>query len=1452
LTFKISQKTVDGSRLTVDGLARNCFRQPSTVYHFLTLILLYHKNCFNMRKLKIGLIALFALTFVFSAEAYKAPEREGKPAQANKPVNFRVDCTTAQGNIDQDVNNVRARLNNGGDVWWDRANGSYIVPKVANDETPVSSIYAGAVWLGGIDPGGNLKVAAQTYGNQGSDSDFWAGPIDPETGATDKEICDNWDKFFVVTKQEVQEHLFRLQDRIDNGTAYTEDQIPAGVKGWPGRANEYFEEINGFPLPSTSQGLAGFWDETLDGIYEPLDGDFPIIEIVGCKDLENLPPPPDQMIFWIYNDSGDFGNVHGESGGDKIQMEVQVQAFAYSSDDEINNMTFQRYKLINRADENIDSTYFAMWVDADLGCANDDFVGCDTARSLAYIYNADAADGISGISCDGVPTYGTNIPIVGIDYFRGPLDEDRNELGMSSFTYYSRGGQGQPPGTEDPNSAIEYYRYLSGSWRDGSPFEFGGDGYQEGTFPIKYAFPSQPNGTQDSDWSSCHPNPGAQPLDPLDRRTIQASGPFTLQPGAVNELIIGVVWVADQVYPCPKLNTLLFADETAQALFNNCFDLNEGPDAPDADWVELDREIIAVLSNDSISFNTNNSSEGYFEPDAFAPADLSDSVKAYVFEGYLLYQLKGPQVGADELTNPDKARLIRQVDINNGITKIYNWKPVNEEDNPDFISEPILVPDLIVDGEDKGIRHTFQITTDAFADGDTRLINHKKYFYTVRSYGHNEYEQYDPVEGTGQKLPAIVGGGNVGDESGLGYYTVIPRPITDKTLNAEYGAGAPITRVDGVGVGGNFVDITAESRNRMFAAGEVDQFDDQDDLSTFDGIIDYKDGAGPIEVQVYNPLEVKDGDYQITFVDENMDNDILDNNVRWVLTDLNDPSLVIESSGNISNFNDQVLAELGITVGIGQTPDVGTKADRTNGVIGADIEYLDENKVRWFNALPDEWAPGITEYNVSPFYPAVSPQIYDYADTDLGGANDGLDPFQALTNIGEGFFFPFLLGDFRNRATNPVGGYISPNWKPNGGLVSNTAPDFLPLLRNIDIVFTSDKSKWSRCVIIEMRTPEYNTFPTPTGETAKAEGNRLHMQARAAKSVGKEAGADGMPMPDGDTWEKVNSSGTVTDSGDREGMGWFPGYAVDVETGERLNVFFGENSAYDESNGSLDRYTGVQLDDNGSPVIRPTGRDMMFNPTSQPYLDFLGADENATPTIFDFVSGGQHWIYVDGQKYDRCENLHSRLDPERQSNQFSPVSGLKRVQWSGLPLLPRGVSMLSYANGLIPNDMIMKVRVDNPYQVKVGTGEFNGYPTYRFSLEGVEADELTDATIESALDQIAVVPNPYYAYSEYETQRNNSLVKITNLPAKCIVTIYSLDGKFIRRYNRDENPTDPRGSGIPSNQILPDVEWDLKNNKGISISSGVYLIHVDATAIGWGERTIKWFGINNKFDSSGL
>jgi hypothetical protein len=135
---------------------------------------------------------------------------------------------------------------------------------------------------------------------------------------------------------------------------------------------------------------------------------------------------------------------------------------------------------------------------------------------------------------------------------------------------------------------------------------------------------------------------------------------------------------------------------------------------------------------------------------------------------------------------------------------------------------------------------------------------------------------------------------------------------------------------------------------------------------------------------------------------------------------------------------------------------------------------------------------------------------------------------------------------------------------------------------------------------------------------------------------------------------------------------------------------------------------------------------------------------------------------------------------------------------------------------------------------------------YRFTIDGKQAEALAGNEIPEQLQPVNVVPNPYYGLSNYENSAIETIVKITNLPSKCVVTIYSLDGRFIRQYNRDEQISDPTGYGTEGQQILPNLEWDLKNAKGIPVASGVYLIHVAAEGIG--ERTLKWFGINRKFD----
>ena len=1330
------------------------------------------------------------------------------PAPSNS-VSFRTDCVQGISQIDMDINNVRARLLSSGDVWWNLYDAGYIVPKVepGSGLPEISSVYAGAVWMGGFDPGGNLKLAAQTYRTSTS-TDFWPGPLDPVEGTADEQTCENWDKHFMVLGDDIRLHLELYQESVENGVPYDENLIPESVKGWPARGNIFFEPIHGFDLPDTEQGLALFYDTNGNEWHEPHLGDYPVIDIRGC-DLKQF---PDQMIFWIYNDAG---GTHTQTMGNPMQMEVQVQAFAYKTNDELNDMTFQRYKLINRAVEDLDSTYFAMWVDGDLGCYTDDFVGCDTTRSLAYYYNRDALDGSAGCMCDGGgATYCDNIPILGIDYFRGPVDPDSLvldemsgeyepfQLGMSSFTYYISNAFDYANALLDPNDANQYYNYMTGSWRDGTPFTYGGDGYNPvSTAYTKYAFtgaPNDPNG-----WSMANSNLGEG-----DRRTIQASGPFRLQPGAVNELIIGLPWVPDQAYPNPDISQLQFADDLAQALFDNCFEMVEGPDAPDMAFVEMDREIIIALSNSTDPVETNNVHETFTALDINAPEFLPDSSTLYRFEGYQIYQFAGPDISIRDINDPDKARLVFQTDIVNQVSSIYNWKSIDDPNS----TQPLWIPELKVEGENKGIRHVFKVREDQFAPGDRRLVNHKKYYFTAIAYAYNNYEPFTPVTNIGQRTTYIEGRRNIGDAVG-DFYTVIPRPITDRALTASFGDGVEITRHEGAGVNQVFLDMTDEMRNSLISP-------------EFNGDITYLKGQGPINVQIFNPIDAKSGHFLLSFVDPDNTYTLgeVNNETRWVLKNI-DTNEEIYSERSIERINEQLIASHGFMISIGLPIEPGTDSKNiaNNGAIGSAVVFKDTTK-QWLGGIPDG-------------------QLYfDYIRPEASITDILVDYFQVLANMSD-LFKPYYLTRWDPPAESPA--LFTPCWQNDkSNIVRDPSLNGLYKLNNVDIVLTSDKSKWSRCIVVETSAPYmYETLGLPTaggddydpGSSSDTNFNPNNFDVRRSFSVGKED-ADGDGLPDRD-----NAIDPLDDNLPLTGMGWFPGYAVDVETGQRLNIFFGENSSY---NGN-DETQSAFFTDFESDKLR--GRDMMWNPSSTNSLN-SGIDQ-----VYDLFLGGQQYIYVINEVYDSCKALRNRLDPRiAGTSEYEKILGLRDITWTCMPVITEGQEMLSYKDGLVPNETVIKLRVDNPYVTAAGNGEYSGYPSYEFRLEGVESVPYLADAVKNPLDLVNVVPNPYYGYSEYEASQFTTTVKFTNLPAKCTVTIYTLDGKFIRLYDRDESRLfDNRTNvGVEYYDILPDLEWDIRNFKGIPVASGVYLIHIDGGELG--ERVIKWFGVNRDIDTSGL
>jgi hypothetical protein len=169
------------------------------------------------------------------------------------------------------------------------------------------------------------------------------------------------------------------------------------------------------------------------------------------------------------------------------------------------------------------------------------------------------------------------------------------------------------------------------------------------------------------------------------------------------------------------------------------------------------------------------------------------------------------------------------------------------------------------------------------------------------------------------------------------------------------------------------------------------------------------------------------------------------------------------------------------------------------------------------------------------------------------------------------------------------------------------------------------------------------------------------------------------------------------------------------------------------------------------------------------------------------------------------------------------------ISWVAFPMLESGHSLLE-------TDVKIKLRINKEYKNYVATGQNNGQPMYSWNMDDISSDVGSIDHLAEALQLINVVPNPYNAYSAYERNRIDTRVKITNLPEKCEIKIFSTQGKLVKTFSKDSPVTF--------------IDWLLVNNKGVPIASGVYLIHVDVPGIG--ERVIKSFVSMRQVDLQGL
>lgn len=415
-----------------------------------------------------------------------------------------------------DINNILAFARADGVLFSNTTTSYFQVPKYSGKNT----IAIGNLWIGGIDASGTLKIAGQTYRQTGTD--FWPGPLDL-SASTDSTTIAMFNTAWQIKQCDIDTYISWYSGG-SVGTNPTDPVAMNTILNWPSVAP------SGTPL-------APFADINGNMIYDPLAGEYPLIK-------------GDQAVFFVYNDKG---GIHTETGGAAIGVEIQAMMYAYGCPDDsaLYNTIFTNYKIINRSAFRLDSAFIGNWTDLEIGNPGDDYVGCDVTRGAYYGNNGTLSDAV----------YGANPPAQGVTFLTGPwatpngIDDamtstvngtnygdgivDNERLGMSKFLSYNNDFSV----TGNPVGAGDFYNYLSGTWKDATPWTYGGTGHLTGA-ACDYMFPgvSDPLGfgtnmTPQTPWDETTTG-----TTPGDRRGLGAFGPFTFQPGAVHEIDFAYVY----------------------------------------------------------------------------------------------------------------------------------------------------------------------------------------------------------------------------------------------------------------------------------------------------------------------------------------------------------------------------------------------------------------------------------------------------------------------------------------------------------------------------------------------------------------------------------------------------------------------------------------------------------------------------------------------------------------------------------------------------------------------------------------------------------------------------------------------------------------------------------------------------------------------------------------------
>ena len=503
----------------------------------------------------------------------------------------------------------------------------------------------------------------------------------------------------------------------------------------------------------------------------------------------------DQMLWCVYNDADASAHTFGTA---PLKIEIQQTVFGYDRLGPLGNTVFVKWLLVNKSGQELTDTYLSAWSDPDLGDSGDDFVGSDTTLSLGFVYNSSNLDG----------EYGASPPAAGYDFLQGPIVPstgdtalvsgikiaDYRNLPMTSFVYYNNNNANNG----NPQTGPEIYNYMQARWRDGTKItNDGATGIGEGP-PTNYMFTGDPEtGT------------GWLDSSPADRRFMMSTGPFTMQafndvngngkpdigePG-VQEVVVGVC-IARGLDNKNSVTLLKFFDSFVQNTYNANFEIVNPPPTPEVEISALSKEVVLNWDN---AFNRQEV-ETYHEFNKELQKDttITEEEKYFNFEGYLVYQY--------EFLDMKDAKVVAVFDIINGLGNI-----IDLEFDP---STGQFIPVLRIQAKDEGIQRWFAIDEDKFASGsDLRLVNGKRYWFGLASYGYNEKSIPSVMESSPNLVEVTPQGTNIGTKFPAKTEEFIPAIKTGESDGGAFGIIVDPSKITGDDYQ---IEFTADAENTIF------------------------------------------------------------------------------------------------------------------------------------------------------------------------------------------------------------------------------------------------------------------------------------------------------------------------------------------------------------------------------------------------------------------------------------------------------------------------------------------------------------------------------------------------------------------------------------------------------------------------------------------------------------